>query len=376
MEKYDAIVLGAGGGVGSAALWHLARRGVRVLGLDRFEPPHDRGSSHGQTRIIRQAYFEHPDYVPLLLESYRLWAELESQASSQLYHEVGLIQVGASEGQVVSGVLNASKLHDLDVEQLSADEIQQRWPGLSIPNELVGVFERRAGYLLVEECVKTYVELAIHAGAELRCPVEVQGWDVGDSIQVRTGEGLIQTDRLIVAAGAWAGQLLSDLSVPLKVLRTSLFWYSADSDSYSTNSGFPTFFFDLPEGMFYGFPQLDGRGVKVAEHVGTTEITDPLQFDRTLQHDAQLRIESFLKNYLPQVSNDNTDHAACMYTMSPDEHFIVDRHPDCSGIVFAAGLSGHGFKFTPVLGKALADLAIDEKTKLPIDFLSLSRFEN
>ncbi|NOZ40602.1 MAG: N-methyl-L-tryptophan oxidase [Planctomycetes bacterium] len=374
MEHYDAIVLGAGGGVGSAALWHLAQRGVRVLGVDRFEPPHDRGSSHGQTRIIRQAYFEHPDYVPLLLESYRLWTELQTHTECQLYHEVGILQVGLAEGQVVPGVLCAAELHGLEVDSLTATEIQQRWPGLRIPNEMVGVFERRAGYLMVEECIKTHVRAAQKAGAELRCPAEVQSWEVSDSIQVRTNVGDFSTDRLIVAAGAWAGQLLSDLGVPLEVRRKSLFWYEAEGEHYLASNSFPTFFFELPEGMFYGFPQLDGRGVKLAEHTGGTSVADPLQLDRSLHRDEQRRIESFLRQHLPQVTLRNTDHAACMYTMTPDEHFIVDRHPACPGVVFAAGLSGHGFKFTSVLGKALADMSLDGTTNMPIHFLSLNRF--
>lgn len=347
---------------------------MRVLGVDRFEPPHDQGSSHGQTRIIRQAYFEHPDYTPLLLESYRLWAELQSHAEGQLYHEVGVLQVGSAEGQVVPGVLRAAELHGLEVDKLNAAEIQQRWPGLRIPNEMVGVFERRAGYLMVEECIKTHVRAAQKVGAELRCPAEVQGWEVGDSIEVRTNVGVFSTDRLIVAAGAWAGQLLSDLGVPLEVHRKSLFWYEVEGEHYSAANNFPTFFFELPEGMFYGFSQLDGRGVKLAEHTGGMSVADPLQLDRSLHRDEQLRIESFLQQHLPQVTLRNTDHAACMYKMTPDEHFIVDRHPACPGVVFAAGLSGHGFKFTSVLGKALAELSLDGTTDLPIDFLSLNRF--
>ncbi len=376
MKNYDAIVLGAGGAVGSAALWQLAQRGVRVLGLDRFRPPHDRGSSHGQTRIIRQAYFEHSDYTPLLLESYRLWNQLESHIGCQLYNEVGILQIGPADGVVVPGVLRAAKEHGLDVDSLSAAAIEQRWPGLHVPSDLVGVFEQRAGYLLVEDCVKAQVEAAQRAGAELRCPAEVQRWDAGESIQVQTSVGNFSTSRLIVAAGAWAGPLLSDLGVSLEVRRKSLFWYEVENDFYAASNNFPTFFFELPEGMFYGFPQIDGRGVKLAEHTGGESVADPLQLDRSLHRDEQQRIEAFLQQHLPKVTLRNTDHAACMYTMSPDEYFILDRHPTCPGVVFAAGLSGHGFKFAAVLGKALADLSLEGETDLTIDFLSLERFAN
>ncbi|MCA9230907.1 MAG: N-methyl-L-tryptophan oxidase [Planctomycetales bacterium] len=375
MERYDAIVLGAGGGVGSAALWHLAQRGVQVLGLDRFEPPHDRGSSHGQTRIIRQAYFEHPDYTPLLLESYRLWEELETLVGRQLYHEVGLLQVGPADGVVVPGVLRAAREHCLEIEQLDAAEIHQRWPGLAVPTELVGVFERRAGYLLVEQCVMAHLEAAQRAGAELRCPVEVRSWSPGELIRVETSAGAFATERLIVAAGAWAGPLLADLGVPLEVRRKSLFWYAVQGQHYEAAQGFPGFLFELPDGVFYGFPQIDNRGIKVGEHTGGLPVADPLLLDRSLHREEQRQVETFLGRHFPAASAKNTDHAVCMYTMSPDEHFVVDRHPSCPGISFAAGLSGHGFKFTSVLGQALADLSLEGKTDLPAEFLSLGRLQ-
>jgi monomeric sarcosine oxidase len=374
MKSYDAIVLGAGGAVGSAALWHLAQRGVRVLGLDRFVPPHDQGSSHGQTRVIRQAYFEHADYTPLLQESYRLWEQLASRVGNQLYHEVGVLQVGPADGKVVPGVLQAAKEHELKVDRITPAAIRQRWPGFRVPDDLVGVFEQQAGYLMVEECVKAQVEVAKMEGAELRCPVEVQGWNADEPIQVHTSVGEFLTSRLIVAAGAWAGPMLGDLGVPMKVRRKSLFWYEVEDKLYGAGNSFPTFFFELPEGMFYGFPQLDDRGVKLAEHTGGKLVADPLQLDRSLHRDEQDRIETFLQQHLPRVSSRNTDHVVCMYTMSPDEHFIVDHHPSCPGVVFAAGLSGHGFKFAAVLGKVLADMSLQGGTDLTIDFLSLKRF--
>ena len=369
---YDAIVLGAGG-VGSAALCQLAARGANVLGLDRFAPPHDKGSSHGQSRIIRQAYFEHPNYTPLLLESYRLWSELTCQVDRRLYCEVGVLQMGPPDGVVVPGVLRSASEHDLDVAQLAPDEVQRRWPALSVPEGFVGVLESRAGYLFVEACVEAHLELARRAGAKLRCPVEVHSWQPGPPVRVQTTVGEFSADRLIITAGAWAGPLLGELGLALEVRRKSLFWYATNPRQESAHDDIPCFLYELPSGVFYGFPQLDERGVKIAEHSGGQAVDDPLRVDRGVNREEVERIEMFLGQHLPYVSRRRTDHAVCFYTMSPDEHFVVDRHPEHPHVVFAAGLSGHGFKFTPVLGQALAELALDGTTVLPIGFLALRR---
>jgi monomeric sarcosine oxidase len=375
MERYDTIVLGIGG-VGSAALYHLAKRGIRAIGIDRFSPPHDRGSSHGQTRVIRQAYFEHSDYVPLLKEAYRLWHGLESVTGRPLFHEIGLIEVGPPNGTVVPGVLRAAQEHSIKVELLTAEKIGRRWPGLHVDGGLVGVFEPAAGYLRVEECVKAHLEAARAAGAEVVSDTEVSSWTANDDgVRVRTAHGdEIVGNRLIVAAGAWAGKLLSDLNVRLRVLRKSLFWFATEDAHYDVASGMPVFLFELSAGVFYGFPKLDARGVKFAEHTGGRMVDDPLAVDRKIDALEQRRLIEVLSQHLPGVSSRVIDHSVCLYTMSPDEHFIIDRHPAHANVVFAAGLSGHGFKFTPVLGRALADLALEGGTDLPIEFLSLKRF--
>lgn len=376
MDRYDAIVLGLGG-VGSAALYQLACRGARVLGIDRFHPPHDRGSTHGHTRVIRQGYFEHPDYVPLLIESYRLWHELEQVAGRQLLFKVGLIQVGPADGTVVPGVLRSASQHGLNVEQLAPAAIERRWPGLRVPPNLTGVFEPAAGYLLVEDCVQAHLDAAQAAGVELLLDTEALCWQAdGDSVTVQTTQGDFIADRLVVAAGSWAATLLVDLNLCLVVRRKSLFWLRTKDAAYEATAGFPVFLFELPDGVFYGLPQLDQRGVKVAEHSGGQTIDDPLAVDRGIDANETRRIVDFLSAHLPGVSSTLADHAVCLYTMSPDEHFIVDRHRQHANVVFAAGLSGHGFKFVPVLGRALADLSLDRGTELPIGFLSYKRFAN
>ena len=375
MERYDTIVLGVGG-VGSAALYHLAKRGVRTIGIDRFNPPHDRGSSHGQSRVIRQAYFEHSDYVPLLREAYRLWHELESLLKTQLFHQIGLVEVGPSDGVVVPGVLRAASEHGLRVESLTAPQIERQWPGLQVARDFVGVFEPAAGYLCVEQCVQAHMDAARAAGAEIITNTEVEFWTAeGDEVRLQiTGGREIASERLIIAPGAWASRMLIDLNVALNVRRKSLFWFASEDSRYDVASGMPVFLFEEPDAIFYGFPQIDKRGVKFAEHTGGRAVVNPLAVDRSIDVAEQERVIDALGRHLPGVSSRVTDHVVCLYTMSRDEHFIVDRHPAHKNVVFAAGLSGHGFKFTPVLGSALAELALDGGTNLPISFLSLDRF--
>lgn len=373
MEHFEVLVLGCGG-VGSAALFELARRGVRVLGLDRFPPAHDRGSSHGSTRIIRQAYFEHPDYVPLVQRAYELWTALQQQSSQPLYHEVGLLEVGPPDGIVIPGVLKSARQHQLEIEQLTPHEIEKRWSSFRVPEHLTGVFECRAGYLLVEQCVLAHLEAAQQAGAQLKVGETVRRWQIqGAGVTVETDRATYAADRLIVTAGAWSGTLLAELGGKLTVRRKPFFFLKNQDAQLTVDAGCPTYFYELPAGYFYGFPQIDARGIKVAEHSGGTPVDDPLQVDRTLHPEDYERVATFVRQAFPTASVEISEHAVCLYTLSADENFIVDRHPDHEQVVFAAGLSGHGFKFAPVLGEALADLALTGKTALPIEFLALAR---
>jgi sarcosine oxidase len=373
MAAYDVIVLGTGG-IGSAALAVLARRGARVLGLDQFPPAHDRGSSHGQTRLIRQAYYEHPDYVPLVLRSYELWAELAERRGTRLFFETGLLQVGPADATVLPGVIASAERHHLAIESLEGAEITRRWPGLLAPAPLLGVYEPGAGYLLVEQCVRAHLEDATAAGAKLHTDEAVESFHAGpDEIVVETARNRYSAARLVITAGPWAARWLSDLGIPLVVRRKPLFWFATSSPVYRTSSGCPAFLYETASGVFYGFPEIESGEIKLAEHSGGQPIDDPTHVDRELHPEDRAPLEAFIAEYLPDVTRRCTHHAVCMYTMSPDEHFIVDRHPADARIALAAGFSGHGFKFAPVLGEALADLALEGRTTLPIEFLSCRR---
>jgi sarcosine oxidase len=373
MKLYDCIVLGTGG-VGSAACWHLSRRGAAVLGLDRFPPGHDRGSSHGQTRIIRQAYFEHADYVPLLRRAYELWAELEQTTGQRLFEQVGLLQIGPADGAVVSGVLRAADLHDLKVDSLSAAESNRRFPGFHVPEHLSAVYEPRAGLLHVEACVRAHCAAAVSAGAELRSGVEVRAWDATrDGVVVHTDCGDFHARKLIISAGAWSPELLQEDAVKLRVLRKHIYWFATLRSEHQAMHGAPTFLYELPHGVFYGLPAINADGLKCGEHSGGERAPDPLHDPRLADELDQQRVTEFVRSYLPGVVPTIQTRSVCFYTMSPDENFIVDHHPQHANVCFAAGLSGHGFKFTGVLGQVLADWTLEEKTALPVNFLSLNR---
>jgi len=375
MQHHDVIVVGTGG-IGSAAAFHLAARGRGVLGLDRFPLAHDRGSSHGQTRLIRLAYYEHPDYVPLLLRAYALWRELEQRTQRSLLVESGLLMAGPADGDVISGALKSAALHSLEVERMTAPEACRRWPMFELPDAWAALHEPRGGYLFVEECVRAHADAARVAGAHLEQGVTVHGWRMENGrARVATDRGDFTADRLVLCPGPWATDILQLPAARLTVLRKSLFWYRPAPEwagDFATGS-LPCFAFDAPEGFFYGFPAIDARGVKIAEHSGGNAIVDPLALGRGIDLGEQRRIEVISGRHLPHLGRQCTDHAACMYTMSRDHHFVVGLHPDHAQVAIAAGFSGHGFKFASVMGEVLADLACTGTSAQPFAFLSPSR---
>ena len=376
MERFDVIIVGLGG-IGSAAAFHLAARGARVLGLDRFPIAHDRGSSHGQTRLIRRAYFEHPDYVPLLDRAYALWRDLEARTGRRLLVESGLLLAGPPESDVIAGAVHAAGAHAIPIERLAAADACRRWPQVALPEAWVAVHEPQAGYLFVEACVAAHAAAAAAAGATLRIGPQVRAWRrEGDGVAVTTDAGDVAADRLVLAPGPWASGLLGLPAVPLVVLRKSLFWYrppAARAAEFATGA-LPCFAFARPDGFFYGFPALDGRGVKLAEHTGGGVVADPLAVDRAIDPGERRALVEVITDHLPRLGTAMADHAACLYTMSPDHHFVVGLHPGDRRVAIAAGFSGHGFKFASVMGEALADFALTGTTPLPLAFLSPTRF--
>jgi monomeric sarcosine oxidase len=360
LSNYDLIVLGTGG-VGSAAMYHAAQRGLRCLGLDRFPPAHDRGSSHGESRLIRLSYFEHPDYVPLLRRSYELWDALDPA----LLTRSGIFYSGPEDSEIISGVLASARQHDLRVDTVDPAD----FPQYAVPDGYVALLEPDAGWLPVETCVLTHLSQACAAGAEHRWGETVRGWQQdSDGVRVVTDQGEYAAGALVICGGAWSNQLIHDLEPPLTVTRKHLHWFECDDARYANG-----FFFELPHGQFYGFPAGAGR-LKLAEHSGGEPISDPLNASREPDPEDASRIEDFVAQHLPGVADRRLEHASCFYTMTPDGDFIVDRYPGCANVAFAAGLSGHGFKLAPALGEVLVDLATGSDTPFDTRFIALGRF--
>lgn len=371
----DYLVLGLGG-MGSSALYHLARRGLKVLGVEQFGIAHDRGSSHGETRIIRKAYFEHPDYIPLLQRAYSLWEDLEQESGKSLLNLCGLMVAGPPEGDVIKGVHLAEERHGVQVETLEMAEAQRRFPGFQLPEGFEVTFEPEAGFLHVEDCVQAHMDCALNHGAQIVLHEPIESLLVTETeIEIQTANQHWVAEGVIVTAGAWAGECLKELQLPLEVARKVLFWNPVQSPVYNLDQGGCGFLCQMPFGEFYGFPSLDGKTVKLAEHTGGDLVTDPNNVNRELQESDSTSIGRFVDEVMSGLSPESERHAVCMYTRSVDRHFIIDQHPRNQRLVYGAGFSGHGFKFASVMGEILADLVTEGKTNHPIDFLRADRFQ-
>jgi sarcosine oxidase len=369
---YDVAILGLGA-MGSAAAWHLARRGVNVLGIDRFDPPHTWGSSHGETRVIREAYFEHPSYVPLVQRAYELWAELAEEAGEQLYLKTGGVMIGAPDSEVFSGALQSAREHNLSHEILDGVQIQKRFPGLNPAPGMMGVLEPRAGILFPEKCVAAHLKLARILGAELRTNEPVLGWEAGpDAVKIRTAAGEYLARKLIVTAGPWLGAILPELASLLTVERQVLLWFVARSEDLFAPAQFPIHLWEYePQKMFYGFPDL-GTGVKFAFH-HQGEITHPEAVNREVTPQDIEAMRGLLERFLPEANGRFLRGTVCLYTNTPDGHFIIDQHPAIHRVLVASPCSGHGFKFASAVGEVLADLALDGKSNMDLSLFRLER---
>ncbi len=373
-QNYDVIVLGCGG-MGSAALAELARRGVRVLGLEQYPLIHNQGSSHGETRIIRLAYYEHPDYVPLLRRAFERWYELEQVCGEQLLTETGMLSMGEPNSELITGIQHAATEHSLQLENYSAREVQQRWPQWRLPESYVGVFENMAGYLRVERCVRAQLRVAANYGAQIIAEEPVISWQADAySVSVRTASETYHAAKLVIAGGAWNPDLLGGLNLPLTIARMVPCWFEVPDPLLFTRQRFPCFFLTSSAGEFYGFPQIDGQGLKLAPHHCAQEVSSPTEIDRTTTERDEEPLRSFASEWMTVPLGRCLKRSVCMYTLTPDRHFVIDRHPQHDNIVFAAGFSGHGFKFASVVGEILADLAISGTTALPIQMFRAARF--
>jgi sarcosine oxidase len=373
-RRYDVIVVGVGG-MGSAACYHLAKRGLRTLGLERFDIPHMMGSSHGITRIIRLAYYEHPSYVPLLLRAFELWDELAAESGRGLLQVTGTIDASGPDEIVFTGSLESCQLWDLPHEVLTSAELTRRYPGYQLPADHLALFQPRGGFLLPEQCISAHVNGALAAGADIHARERVLGWESGDGgVRVVTQHGTYEAEKLVLAAGAWMGDLmpqLRELSVPE---RQVLGWFAPLDRELFTPQRFPVFNLMVPEGRYYGFPEWDVPGFKIGLYHHRNEQVNPDDFEREADGADEEILREATRRYFPQGNGSTLALRTCMFTNTPDEHFIVDLLPGDERVIVASPCSGHGFKFASVIGEVLADLAATGETAHDISLLRLDRF--
>ncbi len=376
MSHFDVVVCGLGA-MGSAALAHLARRGKRVLGFERHQPGHDRGSSHGLTRIIRLGYFEHPSYVPLLRHAYRLWRELEQASGQKLLHITGIAEIGPPESALVTGTLRCAAMHGLRHELLPAPDLMRRFPAFRVPRDFVGVVQPDGGILKAEASLLAQLALAAAAGADIRSGESVRAVEPrAGCVRIVTDRGSVEAGAAIVAVGPWVQTLLPALTAPLRVTRQVMAWFEPTDAQLFPPGRMPVFMIESRHGLHYGIPADASLqpGIKIAKHHHREETVDPAAYDQTVRSDDEALIRAALAEHLPAANGRLIAAKTCLYTTTPDGHFLIDRLPGASNIIVASPCSGHGFKFAPVIGEILADLAITGTTSHDIARFSLARF--
>ncbi len=371
--RYDVIVVGVGG-MGSAASYYLARRGKRVLGLERFGLAHSMGSSHGHTRIIRLAYYEHPSYVLLLKRAYELWREIQDTADERLLHITGSVDSGPEDSWVFKGSWESCRLHDLPHEVLTGSELHRRHPGYRLPDDHLALVQPDGGFLAPEKCIVSYVAAAQAHGAEIHARERVLEWEpLEGGVRVRTDRGTYEADKLVITAGAWDAELvdvLDGLAVPE---RQVLAWLQPTRPERFRQDNFPVFNLLVDEGRFYGFPVHGVPGFKFGKYHHLEEVVDPETLDReTHDYDEQL-LRDFAERYFPDGCGPTMDLQTCMFTNTPDNHFVIDLHPNYEQVSFASPCSGHGYKFASVIGEVMADLAETGLTRHDISLFRLDR---
>ncbi|WP_282943506.1 N-methyl-L-tryptophan oxidase [Paenibacillus sp. RC67] len=373
--SYDVIVVGAGS-MGMSAGYYLAKQGVRTLLLDAFDPPHTAGSHHGETRLIRHAYAGSLTYTAMALRSDQLWMELEAASGETLLIRSGVLNIGPSEASGLKSKWSRSREHGLPVDYLSAEEIRYRWTGIHLPESYIGLYEQQAGFLLSEACVGAFRKQAIAHGAVVMPHSPVVRIETSAShVTVHTHTGTFTADRAIISLGAWFNLLDGLDTLPIKPVRKAVGWFEADEALFDYTK-FPGFTLGWSEGGYYGFPSMNGSGVKIGRH----DVGQPWQpgqnfepFGNYPEDEQDLR--QALEQFMPRASGRLLRGAVCKYEMTPDEDFIIDTHPEYDRIWIAGGFSGHGFKFSSVVGEILSELIVKGETKQDISPFALSRFK-
>lgn len=373
-KRYDTIVIGVGA-MGSAACYHLARRGQRVLGLERFDIPHSMGSSHGVNRIIRLAYYEDPSYVPLLRRAYALWRELEQGFGEQLLHITGSIDASEGDSWLFEQSRLSCELHELPYEVLNSEQLRERFPAFQLPDGHLALLQPDGGFVASERAIVAHVEGALEFGAEIHGREAVTGWEATDGgVVVETDHDRYIADKLVVSAGAWAGDLIPQLESLLTRERQVLVWFQPQTPALFKPALFPVFNLAHGDDRLYGFPVFGIPGFKFGRYHHRHEIVDPETMAREPDAADEALLRELAGRYFPEGVGPTLSLRTCIFTNSPDEHFIVDTLPDDDRVVIASPCSGHGFKFASVIGEIAADLAMSGETAHDISLFRLDRF--
>jgi sarcosine oxidase len=372
--NYDVIVIGVGG-MGSATVYQLAKQGKKVLGLEQFDIPHDQGSSHGVNRIIRLAYYEHPSYVPIMKRGYELWRELEKDTGEKILHITGSIDASHENDEVFQGSYKSCLEHGLKHEVLDGDELHKRFPGYQLPRDYRALFQEEGGFLLSERCIVNHVEVAQSLGADVRAREKVLGWTSHkDRVTVKTERGSYEAGALVITAGPWASQLVPSLGKNAVAERQALGWFQPFKPELFTPQNFPVFNMKVPEGRYYGFPVYSVPGFKIGRYHHLDEQVNPDTVNRNISQQDEDVLRECVSRYFPQSNGATMMMKTCMFTNSPDEHFIIGHHPDFHNVSFAAGFSGHGYKFCSVIGEIMSELALHGKTRHDISLFNPERY--
>ncbi|MCB2114218.1 MAG: N-methyl-L-tryptophan oxidase [Parvularculaceae bacterium] len=368
-------IIGAGLAGASAAL-ALAQAGAQTAVFEQFALRHDKGSSHGPTRLFRTAYFERPDYVPILKRALAGWRRLERAAGETLFHQTGVVEAGPPDGFLMPGLARAVAEHDLPVERLSRAALKRDHRNLVLPEHFDAIFEKDAGFILSDRAHGALLRLARECGARLAPDTRVTRWEPAkDGVAIWTAQGKEIFDRLVIAAGSWANALVGVEAAKIEIAEMSVFWRKPATRDFNLDAGFAPFGVETQDGEFYyGFPAIDGDGVKLGEHTRRSAIASHADRTDAPAPGEEAMIDTFLERFIPALAHRPGAHQRCLYEMSADGDFLIDRHPLCDRVIFLAGLSGHGFKFAPVLGEAIAAMAHGQATPAEWEFLSLRRF--
>ena len=374
-ERYEVIVVGIGG-MGSATAYHLADRGADVLGLERYDIPHNMGSSHGTTRIIRKPQYEDPAYVPLVRRAYDLWHDLEAETGRDLLSVTGGITAGPSGGQVFERTRESCQIHDIDHELLSGTAVNDRFPGYELPDSHRAVYQPDGGFLDPEQCIVAHVEAGHRAGAEIRARERVEEITAlrSGGVRVTSSKRSYEAGQVVVTAGAWAPKLVPELAEHAVAQRQVLAWLQPTAPERFEPRNFPIFVHGAHDGHYYGLPRYDVPGFKLGKFNHREERVDPDAMDREPRPADERLLRAYADRYFPAGAGPTMRLATCLFTNTPDGHFIVDTLPDREQIAVGAGFSGHGFKFASVVGEILADLVVNGETDHEIGLFGVDRF--